>query len=91
MLLVENGWVGYFLETWLELLQKKLSFMLIEIFLLPSLPFDSDMSGIELLKLKFISFSYVVGYFVGLILVEAFKTFLSVMFFFLLESNELTT
>ena len=91
MLLVENGWVGYFLDTWLELLQKKLSFMLIEIFLLPSLTFDSDMSGIELLKLKFISFSYVVGYFVGLILVEALKNFLSVMFFFLLESNELTT
>ncbi len=90
-MLMEYGWAGYFLEAWLELLQKKLSFMLIEIFLLPSLPFGSDMSGIELLKLKFISFSYVVGYFVGLILVEALKTFLSVMFFFLLESKELTT
>jgi hypothetical protein len=35
--------------------------MLIEPFLVPTLLLDSDMSGKELLKLKFMTFSYVVG------------------------------
>ncbi len=90
-LLVENDWVGYFFESWFELLHKKLSFMLIEPFLVPTLLLDSDMSGIELLKLKFITFSYVVGSLTILAWVRFLKPFLSVRFFFLLESKELTT
>jgi len=61
-----------------ELFPVKLSFIIIESFLVRILLFDSELSIIELLKLIFNIFYYVFGYFY-----DFFVTFLIFLIFFL--------